>query len=77
MTIRSLKDLSDIHLQKEISNILSDIVVNRLGLWIVCNGGWVRNLPTNLFISIKNIDSSFLTATSIEITSNQYSEIVI
>ena len=29
------------HLHNEISDILSDILVNRLGLWIVYNGGWV------------------------------------
>jgi len=34
---RNIPDCAD-----DVARILGDIVVNRLGLWIVANGGWVR-----------------------------------
>ena len=35
---RHIPDCSD-----DVTKILSNIIINRLGLWIVANGGWVRN----------------------------------
>lgn len=34
-----------------IADILSDIVINRLGLWIVSNGGWVNKLNFLIIVS--------------------------
>ena len=58
---RYLPDCAD-----DVAHILGNIVVNRLGLWIVANGGWVRSCamyilgPFNNYVTLFNVTLSLL-----------------